>query len=540
MSAPARYGADVAEPSRWAAPESWLPTLALALLVVALWEATIRLFHVSSFIVPAPSAIVAAMIREARPLAAAAIVTAEEILVGFVAAAAVGIVLALIIARFRLFGRALYPLVVLFQNVPKVALAPIFILWFGYDLTPKVGLIVVIAFFPVTLSILTGIEAVEPSLIALMHSVGAQPNEILAQNSDTARPSQPDGRPQDRRNFQCDRRNRGGIRRRVGGARLYDSVRLDPARHRPRVCSARRRLRGRCRLLLPCRISRKAHCPLGAEIYSVVNRGALGRRAAGGEKRMFAGKFVKTAAALIFAAIGCTVQAAAAADQVSVQLDWVVRGNHAMFFVGKEKGFFAKNGIDLTDIRKGSGSPDAMRLVGNGNADFGFGDLPTLAVARAQNVPVVALAAVNQHSPLAMVTLAKTKVLKSPADLKGLNIGIHPAGSTYIFFKALLAANGLTEADMKISSVAPPYESYLLLGRVDAVVGYIDAEVPELEAKAGGSGGAQHPARRRLWLESLRLRPLHVRGDDQGQARPRETLRQGLWRGVRLRHRPSR
>jgi NitT/TauT family transport system permease protein len=180
MSAPARDGASAAEPSRWAAPESWLPTLALALLVVALWEAAIRFFHVSSFIVPAPSAIVTAMIHDARPLAAAAVVTAKEILVGFVAAAVVGIVLALIIARFRLFGRALYPLVVLFQNVPKVALAPIFILWFGYDLTPKVGLIVVIAFFPVTLSILTGIEAVEPSLIALMHSVGARPNEILA------------------------------------------------------------------------------------------------------------------------------------------------------------------------------------------------------------------------------------------------------------------------------------------------------------------------------------------------------------------------
>lgn len=180
MSAPARYAANVAEPSRWAAPESWGPTLALALLVVALWEATIRFFHVSSFIVPAPSAIVTAMIHDAWPLTTAAVVTAKEILVGFVAAAAVGIVLALIIARFRLFGRALYPLVVLFQNVPKVALAPIFILWFGYDLTPKVGLIVVIAFFPVTLSILTGIEAVEPSLIALMHSVGAKPNEILA------------------------------------------------------------------------------------------------------------------------------------------------------------------------------------------------------------------------------------------------------------------------------------------------------------------------------------------------------------------------
>ncbi|TIT42684.1 MAG: ABC transporter substrate-binding protein, partial [Mesorhizobium sp.] len=92
--------------------------------------------------------------------------------------------------------------------------------------------------------------------------------------------------------------------------------------------------------------------------------------------------------------------AALAADTVNVQLDWVVRGNHAMFFVGKEKGFFAKNDIDVSEVRKGSGSPDAMRLVGNGNAEFGFGDLPTLAVARSQNVPLVALAAVNQQSPL--------------------------------------------------------------------------------------------------------------------------------------------
>jgi NitT/TauT family transport system substrate-binding protein len=177
-----------------------------------------------------------------------------------------------------------------------------------------------------------------------------------------------------------------------------------------------------------------------------------------------------------------------AADQVAVQLDYVVRGNHAMFFVAKEKGYFAKQGIDVTDIRKGTGSPNAMRLVGNGNAEFGFGDLPTLAVARSQNVPVVALAAVNQHSPLAMIALAKSHKLTKASDIKGLNIGIHPAGSTYIFFKAFLAANGLTDKDFTMSTVSPPYESYLLLGRVDAVPGYVDAEVPELEAKAGGPG----------------------------------------------------
>lgn len=197
---------------------------------------------------------------------------------------------------------------------------------------------------------------------------------------------------------------------------------------------------------------------------------------------------IKAAALAALAGMLGFSSAALAADKVNVQLDWVVRGNHAMFFVGKEKGFFAKNGIDVAEIRKGSGSPDAMRLVGNGNADFGFGDLPTLAVARSQNVPVVAIAAVNQHSPLAIMSLAKTVKLTKPADLKGLSIGIHPAGSTYIFFRAFLEANNMTEKDMTLNSVSPPYESYLLLGRVQTVVGYIDAEVPELEAKAGGPG----------------------------------------------------
>jgi NitT/TauT family transport system substrate-binding protein len=180
--------------------------------------------------------------------------------------------------------------------------------------------------------------------------------------------------------------------------------------------------------------------------------------------------------------------AALAADKVSVQLDYVVRGNHAMFFVAKKKGYFEKQGIEVTAIQRGTGSPNAIRLVGNGNADFGFGDLPTLVVARSQDVPVVALVAVNQHSPLGMLALASKHKLTKPQDLKGLNIGVQPSGSTYVFLKAFLAANKMTLDDIKQSTVNPPYENYLLLGRVDAVPGYIDAEVPELEAKAGGPG----------------------------------------------------
>ena len=193
-------------------------------------------------------------------------------------------------------------------------------------------------------------------------------------------------------------------------------------------------------------------------------------------------------AAIIGGSMWAGIAVAQAADDVSVQLDWLVRGNHAMFFVARDNGYFSEAGINVTAIRKGTGSTDALKLVANGNADFGFADLPTLQVGRSQKLPVVALVAVNQESPLAMISIKSKHPMSKPADMNGMNIGVHPSGSTYVFLKAFFAKNGLNLADFKQSTVAPPYENMLLLGRVDVVPGYIDAEVPELEAKAGGPG----------------------------------------------------
>ncbi|MDQ7247617.1 ABC transporter permease [Dongia sedimenti] len=155
------------------------PSLILGVILIGLWEAAIHLLDVNAFVVPAPSSIAISLVQNAALLAEATLVTAKEVLVGFVLATLCGAALALLIVRFRMLGRALYPIIVLFQTVPKVALAPIFILWFGYDLSPKVMLIVVIAFFPVTLDMLAGLQSVDPGLVALMRSVSARDNDIL-------------------------------------------------------------------------------------------------------------------------------------------------------------------------------------------------------------------------------------------------------------------------------------------------------------------------------------------------------------------------
>jgi len=157
----------------------FVPALGLFIAVLVVWEGVSRIFKLPEFVLPAPTAILAVLIAHQRDLGYAAYVTAREVLYGFLFSAVIGAAVALVTARFAAFGRALYPLVVLFQTVPKVALAPLFILWFGFDLAPKVVLIVVIAFFPVAINMMVGLQNVDPNLIALMRSVGASRNEIL-------------------------------------------------------------------------------------------------------------------------------------------------------------------------------------------------------------------------------------------------------------------------------------------------------------------------------------------------------------------------
>ncbi|PPG31222.1 ABC transporter substrate-binding protein [Pseudoclavibacter sp. RFBB5] len=175
-------------------------------------------------------------------------------------------------------------------------------------------------------------------------------------------------------------------------------------------------------------------------------------------------------------------------DPVTIQLDFQPRGIHSVFFVADELGFFAEEGIEVEDILTGKSSGETLRLVGSGSGDFGMADLPTLAVARSQDVPVKALAAVNQVSPLAMCTVADRHTLETPADLEGLTVGVQSSGSTYVFYKALLAGNGIAPDALTELTVQPPYENYLITEQVDTVPCYLDAEVTILEEAAGGEG----------------------------------------------------
>lgn len=159
--------------------EHILPPLAVTIVVLVAWELAIDIFDVSEFVLSKPTEIVAELGASRELLTDASWYTFREIVWGFLLSAAVGIAIALLLAVSRAADRALYPLVVAFQTVPKVALAPIFVLWFGYGILPKMLLIATIAFFPVALNMRTGLNAVDPNLLLLVRSVGASRWQIL-------------------------------------------------------------------------------------------------------------------------------------------------------------------------------------------------------------------------------------------------------------------------------------------------------------------------------------------------------------------------
>jgi len=150
-----------------------LPAAALALLVLAAWELLVRLFGVPAFLLPGPLAIARALWASRGLLLEHAAPTAAEALAGFCCAAAAGAAAGLLINRSALAERALYPWLVASQTLPVIAIAPVLVTWFGYGPLPKVLVVVLFCFFPVTVATVDGLRSVEPDLVRLMRSFGA-------------------------------------------------------------------------------------------------------------------------------------------------------------------------------------------------------------------------------------------------------------------------------------------------------------------------------------------------------------------------------
>ena len=146
--------------------------IGMMMVLIAVWQAAALLFSFPPYLLPAPSAIAQAMDMNAAVLIKQSLATTVEILLGFALSIAVGVPLALAIYLWRPFERAVYPLLIASQAVPKVAVAPLFLVWFGFGLLPKVLIAFLIAFFPVVINTVMGLAALEREKVYLAQSMG--------------------------------------------------------------------------------------------------------------------------------------------------------------------------------------------------------------------------------------------------------------------------------------------------------------------------------------------------------------------------------
>jgi len=147
--------------------------------VFAFWQLAVLIFEIPSYVLPMPTKILTTLFIQKQYLIKHSMVTLVEILLGFGIGSAFGFVLALAISSFRFLEKVLYPLLIFTQVTPKIAVAPLFIIWFGYGLLPKVIITALMSFFPVVVNMVKGLKQVHPDLVSLMSSLSATKKQIL-------------------------------------------------------------------------------------------------------------------------------------------------------------------------------------------------------------------------------------------------------------------------------------------------------------------------------------------------------------------------
>jgi NitT/TauT family transport system permease protein len=160
-------------------PEFVLSPLLFVIVVVG-WELSVRFFQIPAFVIPPISQVFIALYRglDAGFLSREgywlhSLITLSEVLLGFFIGSAIGLALGVFVSQIRLVEATLRPYIVAFQSLPKVAVAPIIVLWFGYDLTSKVIIVCMLTFFPVLVTSMAGFHSVDLDRIDLLRSLSA-------------------------------------------------------------------------------------------------------------------------------------------------------------------------------------------------------------------------------------------------------------------------------------------------------------------------------------------------------------------------------
>ena len=155
----------------------YMPVIVMA-AAIALWEAAVRIFDISLYILPAPSKIFQAIIESRDVLLSHSLVTLEESLIGLGISTVLAIIIAIGMDLSKSFKTSLYPFLIVTQTVPVMVLGPLFSIWLGFGLAPKVMIVIFMCFFPITISFCDALGQVDQNQINLLRSFGANHLQI--------------------------------------------------------------------------------------------------------------------------------------------------------------------------------------------------------------------------------------------------------------------------------------------------------------------------------------------------------------------------
>lgn len=150
-----------------------LAPAAVLITLLLIWEAAVHLTDTPRWMLPAPSDIARSFRDDAALLAMHTRVTLTEVVIGFGIAVVAGLLTGVAIDSSRVVERALYPLLIASQTIPMVVLAPLFLIWFGYGLLPKVLITALVAYFPLAVNTVDGLKSTDRELLKLLTSMGS-------------------------------------------------------------------------------------------------------------------------------------------------------------------------------------------------------------------------------------------------------------------------------------------------------------------------------------------------------------------------------
>lgn len=160
-------------------PRKWVAPTVTIVAVLLVWQAVVSFGWVPSFLLPSPVDVALELVNDAPLLASHAVVTVGEAVIGLVCGVAAGFVIACLMERFAVVKRALSPIVTVSQTIPTVAIAPLLVLWLGYGMLPKVLLVALTTFFPITVALAEGFASVDPDTVDLMRTMGASRLQVF-------------------------------------------------------------------------------------------------------------------------------------------------------------------------------------------------------------------------------------------------------------------------------------------------------------------------------------------------------------------------